>query len=136
MKLQPAIDHLAHYSAKVVGSAKYLLHVHVRMSTLETMEKRCMSKAPRRWFFECYRQERTAPNKRLRKLLSQYIPIVLSSEYRSSQRSHSTLYNRPSKKHVTVKQCTNCKTLLSRDISAACIILDIFEYQRKHMTLL
>ena len=44
------------------------------------------------------------------------------------------LYNRPSKKRVTVKQCTNCKTLLSRDTSAACIILDIFEYQRKHMT--
>ena len=77
------------------------------------------------------RGHHAAPNKRLRKLLSQYIPIVLSSEYRSSQRSHSTLYNRPSKKRVTVKQCTNCKTLLSRDTSAACIILDIFEYQRK-----
>ena len=37
-------------------------------------------------------------------------------------------------KRVTVKQYTNYKTLLSRDTSAACIILDIFEYQRKHMT--
>jgi hypothetical protein len=32
---------------------------------------------------------------------------------------------------VTVKQCTSCQTLLSRDVSAACVILDIFEFQRQ-----
>jgi hypothetical protein len=75
----------------------------------------------------------SAPNKRLRRLLSKYVPVILSSEYRSSQRSaccHSHLTDRPSPKRVTVKQCTACKTLLSRDVSAACIILDIFEFQR------
>ena len=68
---QPAIDHLAHYSAKVVGSAKYLLHVHARMSTLETMKKRCMSKAPRRWFFEgyYYRQEQLVVHKLSKQLI-------------------------------------------------------------------
>jgi hypothetical protein len=79
----------------------------------------------------------SAPNKRLRRLLSKYIPVVLSSEYGSSQRSaccHSKLVDRPSPKRVTVKQCTTCKTLLSRDVSAACIILDIFEFQRRNQT--
>jgi hypothetical protein len=79
----------------------------------------------------------SAPNKRLRRLLSKYVPVILSSEYRSSQRSaccQSPLTNRPSPKRVTVKQCTLCKTLLSRDVSAACIILDIFEFQRVNQT--
>jgi hypothetical protein len=78
-----------------------------------------------------------APNKKLRRLLSKYIPVIVSSEYRSSQRSpccHSHLLDRPSPKRVTVKQCTTCKTLLSRDVSAACIILDIFEFQRQNQT--
>jgi len=35
--------------------------------------------------------------------------------------------DRPSKKRVTAKQCVQCKTLLSRDLSAACIILYIFQ---------
>jgi hypothetical protein len=34
-------------------------------------------------------------------------------------------------KRMTVKQCITCKTLLSRDVSAACVILDIFEHQRQ-----
>jgi hypothetical protein len=38
------------------------------------------------------------------------------------------------KARVTVKQCTSCKTLLSRDVSAACVILDIFEFQRQERT--
>ena len=68
---QPAIDHLAHYSAKVVGSAKYLLHVHARMSILETMKKRVVCpKPPRRWFFECYRQEQLAVHKLSKQLSS------------------------------------------------------------------
>ena len=79
----------------------------------------------------------SAPNKRLRRLLSKYTPVILSSEYRSSQRSaccHAHLKNRPSPKRVTVKQCMTCKTLLSRDVSAACVILDIFEFQRRNQT--
>jgi hypothetical protein len=79
----------------------------------------------------------SAPNKRLRRLLSKFMPVILSSEYCSSQRSaccHSHLTDRPSPKRVTVKQCTTCKTLLSRDVSAACIILDIFEFQRRNRT--
>ena len=79
-----------------------------------------------------------APNKRLRLLLSKYVPVVLSSEYWSSQRSaccHAKLDDRPSqKKRVTVKQCKDCGTLLSRDLSAACIILDIFNHQRMYQT--
>jgi hypothetical protein len=38
-------------------------------------------------------------------------------------------------KRVMVKQCTACQTLLSRDVSAACVILDIFEFQRQERTL-
>ena len=79
----------------------------------------------------------SAPNKRLRLMLSKYVPVVLSSEYRSSQRSaccHAKLNDRPSTKRVTVKQCKECKTLLSRDLSAACIIMDIFNYQRANAT--
>jgi hypothetical protein len=79
----------------------------------------------------------SAPNKRLRRLLSKYVPIVLSSEHRSSQRSaccHVKMTDRPSPRRVTVKQCTQCKTLVSRDISAACVIHDIFCYQRASQT--
>jgi hypothetical protein len=84
----------------------------------------------------------SAPNQRLRRLLSKYIPVIVSSEYMSSQRSaccHSKLkdcrQNRPGRqKRVTVKQCTSCKTLLSRDVSAACVLLDIFEFQRQEHT--
>ena len=79
----------------------------------------------------------SAPNKRLRRLLSKYVPVVLSSEYRSSKRSaccHAEVSDRPSEKRITVKQCTACKTLLSSDVSAACIILDISQYQRTNRT--
>ena len=83
-----------------------------------------------------------APNMRLRRLLSKYIPVILSSEYLSSQRSaccHSKMKDcrkiQPGMKRVTVKQCTSCQTLLSRDVSAACVILDIFEFQRHGRTL-
>ncbi len=78
-----------------------------------------------------------APSQSLRRMLSKCMPVILSSEYCSSQRSaccHSHLTDRPSPKRVTVKQCTTCKTLLSRDVSAACIILDIFEFQRRNRT--
>ena len=72
-----------------------------------------------------------------RRLLSKYIPVILSSEYLSSQRSACCLSRvnncrkiKPGMKRVTVKQCTSCQTLLSRDVSAACVILDIFEFQK------
>jgi hypothetical protein len=84
----------------------------------------------------------SAPNMRLRRLLSKYIPVILSSEYLSSQRSACCLSRmkdchtiQPGMKRVTVKQCTSCRTLLSRDVSAACVILDIFEFQRQGRTL-
>jgi hypothetical protein len=84
----------------------------------------------------------SAPNKRLRRLLSKYVPVILSSEHLSSQRSACCLSRMKDcrkiqlgMKRVTVKQCTSCQTLLSRDVSAACVILDIFEFQRQERTL-
>ena len=66
----------------------------------------------------------SAPNQRLRRLLSKYIPVIVSSEYLSSQRSACCLSRmkdcrkiQPGMKRVTVKQCTSCQTLLSRDVS-------------------
>lgn len=88
-------------------------------------------------FNPSYRGHAPAPNKRLRQKLSKYVHIILSSEYRSSQRSgccRVKMKDRPSTRRVTVKQCTSCKTLVSRDVSAACIIHDIFCYQRAHQT--
>ena len=80
------------------------------------------------------RRHAPAPNKRLRRLLSKYMPVIISSEYCSSQRSaccHGALADRPSPKRVAlaraqapVKQCTTCKcttSLLSRDVSAGLI---------------
>jgi hypothetical protein len=86
---------------------------------------------------ETSRGHASVPNKGLRRQLSKYIPVIVSSEHLSSQRSaccHSKLdncqQNRPGKKRVTSKlQCQSCKTLLSRGVSAACVILDIFEFQ-------
>jgi hypothetical protein len=88
-------------------------------------------------FGPSYRGHAPAPNKRLRRQLAKYVHVVLSSEYRSSQRSgccRVKMTDRPSPRRVTVKQCTKCKTLVSRDVSAACIIHDIFCYQREHQT--
>ena len=79
----------------------------------------------------------SAPNKRLRRLLSKYCHIMLSSEWRSSQRSaccHAKMQDRPSRHRTTVKQCLKCRRLLARDGSASCIILDTFKYQRQNQT--
>jgi hypothetical protein len=80
----------------------------------------------------------SAPNKRLRRLLSKYIPVILSSEYMYSQWSaccHSRMKDcrkiQPGMKRVTVKHCTSCRTMLSRYVSAACVILYSFEFQRQ-----
>jgi hypothetical protein len=67
-------------------------------------------------FGSSYRGHASAPNKRLHNRLVKYVHVVLSSEYRSSQRSgccHVKMTDRPSPRRVTVKQCTKCKTLVS-----------------------
>ena len=78
-----------------------------------------------------------APNKRLRRMLSKYLPVMVSSEYRSSQRSaccHDKLIKhdggRGGTLRSTVSRCKSCRRFLSRDLSAAGVILDIFEHQR------
>ncbi len=81
-----------------------------------------------------------APNKRLRRLLSKYLHIVVSSEYRSSQICcccHEALVDGPRKskgRRVVVKHCKKCKATVARDLSAASVIIDIFEWQRLHRT--
>ena len=83
----------------------------------------------------------SAPNKKLQRLVSKYIPVIVSSEYGSSQISccchepMSACKHKGQTKRVTVKTCTKCHTMLSRDRSAACVIADIFRYQRKLQTL-
>ncbi len=78
-----------------------------------------------------------APNKKLRRMLSKYMHIILTSEYGSSQVSGCCLapmIDRPSRHRVTVKKCVNCIRLLSRDLSAAMVILAIFRWQRRFRT--
>ena len=165
MGLQPAIDELSQHSSRVATSAAYMEHLRAgdnetlcQSQGTQSMEVRvlperttcrkskdllsgCTGPSIVVWgnggFGPTSRGHASAPNKRLRRLLSKYTPVILSSEYRSSQRSaccHAHLKNRPSPKRVTVKQCMTCKTLLSRDVSAACVILDIFEFQRRNQT--
>ena len=75
----------------------------------------------------------SAPNLKLRKSLATFIPVVVSSEFRSSQRSaccHSSLDNLryPGQTRRTMtKRCTRCAGLMSRDRCAAHVILDIFQ---------
>jgi hypothetical protein len=63
----------------------------------------------------------SAPNKILRKRLSQYVPIVLFDEYNTSKRSCccrssklTSLRSTEKKKRTTVFRCDDCNTLLSR----------------------
>jgi hypothetical protein len=75
--------------------------------------------------------------KRINQLVLEMYFNLIDQLLLASQRSaccHSHLWDRPSPKRVTVKQCTTCNALLSRDVSAACIILDIFEFQRQNQT--
>jgi hypothetical protein len=92
-------------------------------------------------FGPTYRGHASAPNKKLRRMLSQYVPIMLSSEWRSSKRSaccHGTVepltrVEEP-RRRSNAFRCLTCHTLLGRDRSAACVIVDIFKYQRQHQT--
>jgi hypothetical protein len=80
----------------------------------------------------------SAPNKKLRHLLSRFVPIVLNSEYNTSKMScchHSTtakLSTNGYKGRGTVLQCHNCSQLLGRDENAAHNIMHIFQYQCEH----
>ena len=79
------------------------------------------------------RGHESAPNKGLRDKLSQYLPIVIESEHRSTKLSccHHTptvSRNKKQQKRDTVKMCVFCKTLLGRDTNAAHNIADIFEH--------
>jgi hypothetical protein len=82
----------------------------------------------------------SAPNKRLQSLLARKLPVILCSEYGTSKHScccqavvkglRTPGYHRRS----TAMQCTHCKTLLSRDASAAALIGNIFQFQRSGAT--
>jgi len=55
--LQPAIDDLAHHSARVSTSAEPtgpLEHVRARLRTMDLMRTRMNATAPRRWAFDLY----------------------------------------------------------------------------------
>jgi hypothetical protein len=73
-----------------------------------------------------------APNQKMQKALARHIPLVIGSEYRSSQTScchHCLVTGLKSlgqKTRSVVVQCQACKTLLGRDVNAAAVIADIF----------
>ena len=87
-------------------------------------------------FSPTYKGHASAPNKKLRRLLSKYVPVVLTSEFRSSKRSccckaeFVSRPRRPDGKRHTVQQCSQCKLMLSRDYNSASVILDLFMHQR------
>ena len=60
MGLQPAIDDLAHHSAKVSTSTEYLEHVRARLRTMNLLRTRMNATAPRRWAFDHYHSEQLA----------------------------------------------------------------------------
>jgi hypothetical protein len=80
----------------------------------------------------------SAPNKRLRKLLSRYLPIVTGTEYNTSKLSccchveSVKLKTKTYKKRGTVVKCGKCSNLLGRDENAAHNILHIFQHQFSH----
>jgi hypothetical protein len=80
----------------------------------------------------------SAPNKRLRKLLSRFVPIVMNTEYNTSKMSccchveSTKLRPEGYKKRGTVLKCGKCSTLLGRDENAAHNILYIFQHQHEH----
>ena len=74
----------------------------------------------------------SAPNKKLQMALAREIPLIVSTEYRSSKTScchHCPVTELKSKGQRTrsvVVQCCACSTLLGRDLNAANVIADIF----------
>jgi len=79
----------------------------------------------------------SAPNKKLQRALAHYLPIITSSEYNSSRRSaccHGTMTavrSSGQRTRTSLSKCDTCRTLLSRDRSAAHVIADIFLEQRQ-----
>ena len=76
----------------------------------------------------------SAPNKCLRQKLSQYLPIVTETEYRTTQLScchhmKTVRCNKAGRKRDTVKRCVMCNTLLGRDTNATHNIADIFHHR-------
>ena len=76
----------------------------------------------------------SAPNKRLPRLLSKYIPIVTSSEYKTSQMSPCCGVRlrelpSPGRKRVVSKVCPLCQKQWNRDVAAALYIGHIFVHQ-------
>ena len=74
----------------------------------------------------------SAPNKKMQKALARRVPLVIGSEYRSTQTSCCHHCNVKALKHegqntrAVVVQCESCKTLIGRDVNAAAVIADIF----------
>jgi hypothetical protein len=74
----------------------------------------------------------SAPNQKLQKALSQHVPLVVGSEYRSSKTScchHCPVENVrwPNQRtRSSIVKCTACNRMLGRDVNAANIIADIF----------
>jgi hypothetical protein len=68
----------------------------------------------------------------MQKALARRMPLVIGSEYRSSQTScchHCLVTGLKSlgrKTRGVVVQCQACKTLLGRDLNAAAVIADVF----------
>ena len=76
----------------------------------------------------------SAPNKRLQRLLSKHIPIVTSSEYKTSQMSpccgvRLRELQSPGRKRVVLKVCPSCQVQWNRDMAAAINIGHIFKHQ-------
>ena len=91
-------------------------------------------------FYPSGKGHASAPNKKLRRLLSKYLPIMLTTEHRSSQVSsccHAPMKDAPrlhGRRRVVVKHCSKCSITVSRDLSAAGVISDAFQYQRQNQT--
>jgi hypothetical protein len=78
----------------------------------------------------------SAPNKKMQRLLSSYIPVTVGSEYRSSVTSachHGKVVARKDKSRPgrhTVVTCIACNVMLGRDANAAHVIADTFSSMR------
>ena len=74
----------------------------------------------------------SAPNRKLQMALSRYLPVVVASEFRSSQTSTchhcciKSVKRQGQKQRATVLKCLGCATLHSRDFNAAHVIADVF----------
>ena len=82
----------------------------------------------------------SAPNKKLRRSLSHYVPIVLIDEYNTSKKSCccksdcTELRTKGYMRRATVMQCVDCRCILSRDTNASCNINEVFMFQVENQT--